>query len=403
MSTRTRLVVCADDLTGANDIGVQFAKRGIGSVVLIEGEGEALPEGYQVVVVNTESRHLSPEAAAERVRRWVTRGRGSGAQYFYKKTDSTLRGNVGAELQALLEASGVKVLPFMPALPELGRTTRQGMHYVHGQPLHKTEFARDPRNPITASSVKEILRRQCTVPVHSVWVPDLISGGHEGIVVIDATSVEQVERVASALAGRGMLGVCAGAAGFGKELAKLLEFDHGGPFVVRCRGPVLMVNGSLNERSLRQISKIERSVNKFRMGPEFLLEAAPALPEIECEGDLLLYSVSERGELDWFLEQGKGLSRAEAHERVARNTGALVKDLLGRGKFGTLVVFGGDTLMGIARANGWKAFTPLREVVDGVTVSRPENEGVVVISKAGGFGEEDTLEKILEFVRERSG
>lgn len=402
MSVRPKLLVCADDLTGANDIGVQFAKRGIGSVVLINPQAESLPAGYQVVVVNTESRHISPERAAERVRIWVERGRTTGVHYFFKKTDSTLRGNVGAELQAMAEATGVRLLPFSPALPELGRTTRYGVHYVHGHLLHRTEFARDPLNPITSSSVTEILKKQCTLPVHSVAVPHLISGGHEGIVVLDAIFPEQIEEIARELANRGLLGVCAGTAGFGTQLAKLLQFDHGGPFVVKCHQPVLIVNGSLNERSLAQISRAPPDVKRFRMGPEYLLEAEATLPKINTEGDLLLYSVSDRGEVDSFLERAGGLTRAEAHQRVARKTGALVNELLESGKFGTLVVFGGDTLMGIARTTRWKALTPLREVTDGVTVSRPENERLVVISKAGGFGGDDTLERILEFVRARS-
>ena len=47
-----------------------------------------------------------------------------------KKTDSALRGNVASELGAMLEASGGKRLCFFPAYPEMGRTTRDGVHFI---------------------------------------------------------------------------------------------------------------------------------------------------------------------------------------------------------------------------------------------------------------------------------
>src|SRR5262245_10463373 len=142
------LLVIADDLTGANDAGVQFALCGIRSIVFADSKIEKLPPEYPVVVVNTESRHLPPREAAERVRKVAEIGLAAGVQYFYKKTDSTLRGNIGAELEALRQTTGASFIPFIPALPDLGRTTREGTHYVHGIPIAETAFAKDPLNPI---------------------------------------------------------------------------------------------------------------------------------------------------------------------------------------------------------------------------------------------------------------
>src|SRR5687768_4213761 len=141
------LLIIADDLTGSNDAGAQFAKRGIPAIVVVRPEfdgGDELPAGYPVVVVNTESRHVAAEEAARRVRHVAELGLRAGAKYFFKKTDSTLRGDIGAELKALLEVTGEKQIPFVPAFPETGRTTREGIHYVHGVPIAETEFANDP-------------------------------------------------------------------------------------------------------------------------------------------------------------------------------------------------------------------------------------------------------------------
>src|SRR5678816_2652134 len=107
------ILAIADDLTGANDAGVQFAAAGIRSVVFANHHLERLPRDYPVVVINTESRHLAPAQAVERVRKIGLMGMAAGVRCLYKKTDSTLRGNIGAELEALLSATGAAGIPFV--------------------------------------------------------------------------------------------------------------------------------------------------------------------------------------------------------------------------------------------------------------------------------------------------
>ena len=70
---------------------------------------------------------------------------------FYKKTDSALRGNIGAELSAALDGSGAGVLSFLPAFPRMNRTTAAGIHYIDGIPAAKSVFGQDPFNPVKES------------------------------------------------------------------------------------------------------------------------------------------------------------------------------------------------------------------------------------------------------------
>src|SRR6185436_9848445 len=100
-----RLLIIADDLTGASDVGVQFSRQGIPTLVYTElGPSLDAFSDYQVIVVNTESRHLDPKEAASRVSATVAKGIKVGASHFYKKTDSTLRGNIGSELESFMNA-----------------------------------------------------------------------------------------------------------------------------------------------------------------------------------------------------------------------------------------------------------------------------------------------------------
>jgi uncharacterized protein YgbK (DUF1537 family) len=143
------LVALADNLTGALEAGAQFAGRGIASVVTLDAAGCG---DYPVVVIDTESRHLTAEEAAARVACCAL-----DARVIYKKTDSTLRGNIGAELRALSSKYPEACIAYVPAYPALGRTVKRGCLYVWGTPVHQTEFAADALNPIASSAIADVL------------------------------------------------------------------------------------------------------------------------------------------------------------------------------------------------------------------------------------------------------
>ncbi len=145
-----RLLIIADDFTGALDTGVKFAEKGA-EVRVIVGEAcefEKTDPQVSVLVVDAETRHLQAKEAYEKVASLVKKARDAKIPYIYKKTDSALRGNVGSELAAVLAAGKASVLPFVPAFPKMGRTTEQGIHYIDGIPVSESVFGSDPFEPV---------------------------------------------------------------------------------------------------------------------------------------------------------------------------------------------------------------------------------------------------------------
>jgi uncharacterized protein YgbK (DUF1537 family) len=194
-----RLLVIADDLTGALDTGVQFARAGVRTKVVTLGHLARVLRscGEPVLVVDTESRHLAADQAGSRVASCVHAARARGVDRFYKKTDSTLRGNVGAELAALITASGGRELSFVPALPKAGRVTRSGIQLVDGVSLHESSFARDPREPVLGASVAAIIGSQSRITVATVGRGEdpatvLARRGQPLIVAFDAETDEDL-------------------------------------------------------------------------------------------------------------------------------------------------------------------------------------------------------------------
>jgi uncharacterized protein YgbK (DUF1537 family) len=390
------IVVIADDLTGANDAGVQFATARIRSVVLADHRLERLPENYPVVVINTESRHIPMAQAAERVRKIGLMGMRAGVRCFFKKTDSTLRGNIAAELEALLSATGAAAIPFVPALPDLGRTTREGIHHVHGTPIAETAFAHDPLNPIRDSRVQEVLAAQASGPICSVKSPLEASSG---IAVVDCETNEDLRGIARTLAEADRLQVVSGSVGLARYLIEHLGISSNPPDEPAPQLPILLVNGSLNERALEQIGRGCGHFSTVRLTPESLIGGRAHLT-IPSGGNLLLCSIAKREELQAYSDYawGRGISEKQLHLEVAEHAGNIVRQILAAGVFRTVVVFGGDTLAGIARANHWQKFEPLAELEPGVSISVPIGSDLTLISKAGGFGDVDVVSRIVDFV-----
>jgi len=130
-----RLGVIADDLTGANDTGVQFARHGARTLVPLDWHDlAALGRAADVLVLNTNSRGLPADVAARRARVAAEALRKARVEAIYKKIDSTCRGNIGAELEAILDVYAVPLTVLAPSFPPAGRAVRDGVLTVKGTP-----------------------------------------------------------------------------------------------------------------------------------------------------------------------------------------------------------------------------------------------------------------------------
>lgn len=217
-----KVLVLADDLTGALEAGVLLE----GAAVVLH----AAPEDG-AVVIDTESRHLAPDRAGRAIAAWVEQ---IPAELIYKKTDSTLRGNIAAELAALPPGR----IHYAPAYPRLGRTVRGGRLHVNGEPVERTSFACDPLDPVTDGDIRRVLARQ-EAPLGRITI-------HEG------ESDDCLERAADAVFAEPAPRLAAGPAGLLAVLVRRLNLARRVsplPRVERC----LVINGSAHPASLAQM------------------------------------------------------------------------------------------------------------------------------------------------------
>src|SRR5687768_12848389 len=148
------IAVIADDLTGAADTGVQLVRAGYRTAVFFRAT-EVLADDFDAVAFDTDSRTMPAGFAAKRVLDAAHAARG--ARIVYKKLDSTLRGNLAAELAAVLNATRRERAVVAPAFPATGRSTVGGIQRVHGVPVDETEMANDPHTPVSEAHVPSLL------------------------------------------------------------------------------------------------------------------------------------------------------------------------------------------------------------------------------------------------------
>lgn len=412
-----RLLMIADDFTGALDSGVQFAVRGARTRVVTDPayDFSQAEEDVQVLVLDAETRHLTPEAAYGVVFRAVENALKNGFAYIYKKTDSALRGNVGAELTAVLDAAGADSLAFLPALPGMKRVTRKGVHYIEGVPVAESVFGRDPFEPVTASSIPEIIGAQSKTPVvlHEAGAPEEEPPPRPGIQVYDAETDGDLLRIGQELGTEG-LRLSAGCAGFASVLAELLELE-GSPPERPCLVPSLFVAcGSVNQVTLRQMETAEAAgFAHVHLTPEQKLEAswletedcaAAAASWLRAAGEkkrFILDVNDPAGRTDTAdYAKERGLTTEDLRVRISNRLGRLVRRLLDQGLDATLLCTGGDTLLALTRAVGAAELAPVCDLDAGAVLTDFVYAGKTyhIISKSGGFGEPDLFIRLAKSI-----
>ena len=406
-----RLLMIADDFTGALDTGVQLAAHGIPTQVVV-GQADLSACSSTVLVVDTETRHLPAAKAAKAVEELTRSAVENGVGCIYKKTDSALRGNIGAELAALLKASGARNLPFLPAFPQIGRTTEKGVHYIKGVPVNESPFGIDPFEPVRCAEVTKLIHLQTDVPAQSLQ-PGETAADKTGILVYDAATAADLEAAGQQLFQNGTPPVLAGCAGFAAFLPELLGLSDGSVVETPQLDPRLLVLcGSVNPITLRQMDTAEKAgFTRLRLTPRQKLEPGywasadgkAALAEIEqmlAANPHCIIETNDAGgnQLTADYAAARGIDLDGLRVGISGSVGQMFGALFGSEHLGTLLLTGGDTLLQCMNSVGARELEPVCELESGIVLARFTYQGRTryVITKSGGFGQEDLLVELAD-------
>lgn len=388
------LTILADDLTGACDTGVLFAGRGRVGVL---AERVLTESRTEVAAVDTESRALLPIEAAARVRATVKRlAARLEAGRVFKKIDSTLRGAVGAELDAALDSLGMDTALICPAFPDQQRTVTHGVLRVSGVPAHESPIARDRSYLGPASDIVQILRRDVRRPVIRLPLDEVRAGtdrlrgalerGAGHIIAADAENDADLDALARAAADHPSL-LMAGSAGLGRAVAATL--GYGGALSPLPDGRAwLIVAGSLHPTTRSQLEALE----------------AAGVPGAWVDGrnaarpEAVVKALQSGQPAFVATRPPKPHAPPSSHAERASELASLAAGVMARASVDLVAVTGGETAYALLVALGARRLELLGVPASGLSLGELELHGgsmLRLLTKAGGFGRPDLFLSLL--------
>ncbi|QSO51558.1 four-carbon acid sugar kinase family protein [Alicyclobacillus curvatus] len=423
--------VIADDITGANDIGIMFVKRGYRTVVIpIEAalDYAAVNQSeVDVIVIDTDSRLLDRQTAYDRSRYATGILRDMGCSQFFGKVCSVFRGNIGADFDAVLDELGESFAPIVLGFPKNGRTTIHGIHYVRGVKLEDSEFQYDPVHPMQESNLQGILQKQTNRKVHvlyhetldeakstlAVEVSRRQSAG--GYLIFDVRNQGDLATIAEVIHGyRVICGSSAIAEAWpvlqGTSGTKRSRFDD-----VRNSHGVLLLAGSLMPQTVAQIETLRGNgihcveldtvsliADKSAWGEQIqgLLDDVAA--RLEQDENVLVYAANDKERVKQTLQAGEihGYSMVQTRQLVSRTLAQLARYIVERSRVRRVVVGGGDTSAAVCAALGVTGVEVLREIAPGLPLSISLGQvPIALVLKSGSFGQPDFFLRAIETSR----
>ncbi|MCD8025295.1 MAG: hypothetical protein LUE64_07155 [Candidatus Gastranaerophilales bacterium] len=425
--------IVADDLTGANDTALQFFMKGSNAEIIFEADiCQKIHQNIETWALTTETRNLDAKTAAKTV--WentVKIKEVLSVERFYKKIDSTLRGNVAVEILSMLDALEYDAAVIAPAFIQEGRITIGGYQLLKGVPIERTDAARDSYAPIFDSYIPDILRKQVNENLYETVdtielkvvakgalaitnkLNELISKGKK-LIVVDAVCAVDLEQIVLALEKSKYKILPAGSAGLANALSNiwLHEIERESVLKQIPALPKLILSGSKTSITMAQIKKLslEDDINN-----SYFIEL--------CVDDILhqdIDSVSKRivqnlgknnivvvhaSKLDDEIENNGGSEKLIDEGMTREMLSCAITDYLARIAAKTnemaeyiLITIGGETSYKCTKAVNCGYL----QVVDGVLPAIPlcmDSNAKFVLTKSGNMGSSTALIDIINYFK----
>ncbi|MBC7087123.1 MAG: four-carbon acid sugar kinase family protein [Tissierellales bacterium] len=400
-----KILIIADDFTGANDTGVQLKKRGLNTKVVLEGN-RIENDGYSYVL-DTESRALMSDKAKQKIKNELISVDLNNYDLIYKKVDSTLRGNISAEIKAIDELYNPSIIIFAPSYPDIGRTTIDGIHLVNGKRITQTEFSKDPKKPVLEDRLKYIFTDYSIDDVEAHKLNELREGDlylkHKHIHVFDIENNDDFKILLEKALTIDEKILWVGSAGLANELFKKLFPQKSAIAVV----------GSLSEVSKAQmryanakgVDIVKIDISKLLRNDDISNYVETIRNLIKENKDIIVTSSYDDEDYLNAIKTGEELSMSR--EDISYFTQQILSKIIINSiqnlDISGLFITGGDTAIEFIKATNASGSIIEEEVLTGIPMMKMCGgiyNGMKLITKAGAFGDENALIYSLEKIKE---
>lgn len=394
-------LMVADDFTGAGDAGVQMSKRGIEAHIIFDPKHVESGKSY---VIDSESRNIPADEAYGKVKHIYESLKDMPFDYYYKKIDSTIRGNIKAELQAAMEVLQPDLVVFNPANPDSHRTVIDGVLYMNDKRVCETEIMRDPLCLVQDDNLISLLEVEMEEPVQFFSITQVrqnklkLNGSR--FITFDVIENADMDKVVRFLLNTGKKILWVGSAGMANALFGIIEKPR----------PVLALVGSIAETSRKQVVRaVEQGATLIEMNPSALMKGAAiedvaeqVIKALENGEDTVVVSCREHEDYLESVDTGKkmGMTRQQVAKFTQKKIGELARIVLSRVRIQGAFLTGGDTAISVINhmdAKGARLITDIFPVTALVRLDGGIYPNLQCIMKGGSIGDNATLVKSIEY------
>lgn len=431
----------ADDLTGATTTGVLLARSKARTAVFFNVEAASKAEGVDeldAIIISSNSRPLPANEAYEKVKDATIALKNMGVKYFQKRTDTTMRGGIGVEIDAMLDQlSEDTIAVVVPAMPQSRRILVGGFSVIDGVALINTPVAQDVRTPVKENYIPRLLEGQTRRKVGLVTLDKVLAGDQAiktalaeqreagcQVIVVDAITLEDVENIAQACIALNWDVLTVDPGPFTSKMAyhrSLIGIEEPNlpPEAPENGKTVLIAAGSATPVTKKQMEVLCEDPRHVRISvdPVSLIEGgATALDEafkaVNKATELLqsgqqpraiLFETALHGELLNLEEEDnkRHYANGMSADRINAGLGVIVSQVLeqvGREKIAGLYTTGGDTMVNVCRQLGVECIEVLDYVIPQTDIGRlvGSYDGLPVVGKGGLTGNDHTACDIVE-------
>ncbi|AOY76286.1 four-carbon acid sugar kinase family protein [Clostridium formicaceticum] len=423
----SKIIVIADDLTGANATGVLLARRGFKSATYLNLKNFSEENNFDAISISTDSRGVDRALAYRRVTEVLKVFKDKNIRMFSKRIDSTLRGNIGAEIDAVLDTlDNEEIAIVVASFPSSGRIAVGGYLMVNAIPLEKTDVAKDPKTPVDTSCIIELISKQTKYKVGFIPLKEVLKGigslkerilqekqNGKRVVIVDATTDEEIEIIARAVAAAELPAVAADPGPFTAALAKNLV----GQSSVVPGKKVMFAVGSVTNNTKRQLDELKLKYTPLiiKADPEALIHSEKMEEEIHRVASTLLSRMNQYEVLGVTTNGSKilnlkeisrklNISEDDVSQRIADGLAKITENTmrLSKGLIGALYTSGGDITVAVCKelkSSGIEVkdeVLPLAaygRIIDGAYNNTP------IITKGGLVGGDSAMTDCIEYLR----
>lgn len=400
-----KLLMLADDFTGAGDAGVQMTKNGIEAHIIFDTD-EIDPE--KSYVIDTESRNIPAEEAYTKVKSILQSMNSYPYEYYYKKIDSTLRGNLKAEMTAVKEVLKPDLIVFNPANPDSNRMVVDGTLMMNGVRITETEIMKDPLCLVTEDNLEKLMKKEMEEPVVHFSLNEVrnqtMDVGQAKIVTFDVLENSDLNVVVEYILSLKKKVLWVGSAGMANALVKTMRVQY----------PVLALVGSISETSRMQVrvaqeagaKVVEMNIAELLRCGDIQKAAREAIELLHYGQDVVVVTAREHEDYLEAVKVGKekGMSRTAVAKYAQSRIGELSALILKEAKVCGCFLTGGDTAISVNNynhAHGAKLVEEVLPIIALIQLDGGDYPGLPCIVKGGSIGDREALAKSIVYFKER--